>query len=124
SVRSPVASGPYYLPVRITLDIPDAILHQLLDGVELPRMARVRYEMPTEAPLADAAGAVAAQVRRGDVAALVKPGDRIAVGVGSRGIARLAEITAALVAALKALGAEPFVIPAMGSHGGATAEGQ
>jgi len=49
---------------------------------------------------------------------------RVAVGVGSRGIANLVEVVCAVVALLKAAGAEPFIIPAMGSHGGATAEGQ
>lgn len=49
---------------------------------------------------------------------------RIAVGVGSRGIANLVEAVRAVVAHLKAAGAEPFIIPAMGSHGGATDEGQ
>jgi hypothetical protein len=48
----------------------------------------------------------------------------IAVGCGSRGIANIAEAAKQLIAELKALGAKPFVFPAMGSHGGATAEGQ
>jgi hypothetical protein len=67
---------------------------------------------------------VAEQLRRPEVRGSIAPGQRVAIGVGSRGIGRLAEITAALVSELRALGAEPFVIPAMGSHGGATAEGQ
>jgi hypothetical protein len=58
------------------------------------------------------------------VRAVIRRGERIAIGVGSRGIARLPEIVAALVAELQALGAAPFIVPAMGSHGGATAEGQ
>jgi hypothetical protein len=49
---------------------------------------------------------------------------RVAVGVGSRGVANLPVIVGAVVAALRAHGAEPFLFPAMGSHGGATAEGQ
>ena len=49
---------------------------------------------------------------------------RIAVGVGSRGIANLVPVVRSVVSYLKAAGAEPFIIPAMGSHGGATAEGQ
>src|SRR5205814_2924110 len=53
-----------------------------------------------------------------------KPGSSIAVGVGSRGISNLAEIVGAVLEALKAAGARPFIIPAMGSHGGATPEGQ
>ncbi len=54
----------------------------------------------------------------------VRKGDRIAVTVGSRGIADLQAIVRGAVRALRELGAEPFVIPAMGSHGGGTAEGQ
>jgi len=48
----------------------------------------------------------------------------IAVGVGSRGISNLKEIVKATIDLLKEAGARPFVIPAMGSHGGATPEGQ
>lgn len=52
------------------------------------------------------------------------PGARIAITVGSRGIANLQRIVAATVASVKRLGGEPFIVPAMGSHGGATADGQ
>ena len=110
--------------MRITLEIPDQILHALLDDVPLPRMARVRYDIPTPPAIDDVAAAVVEQVRRPEVRGSIAPGQRVAIGVGSRGIGRLAEITAALVRELRALGAEPFVIPAMGSHGGATADGQ
>jgi hypothetical protein len=51
-------------------------------------------------------------------------GRRVVVGVGSRGIDRIAEVTRAVVSWLRQQGAEPVVIPAMGSHGGGTAEGQ
>jgi hypothetical protein len=54
----------------------------------------------------------------------VKPGQRIAVTAGSRGIANISLILKTIVTELKALGAEPYIIPAMGSHGGATPEGQ
>jgi hypothetical protein len=110
--------------MRVTLEIPDQLLHQLLDEVPIPRMARVRYEMRTAPAIRDVDAAVAAQLRRPEIAGLIKRGERIAIGVGSRGVARLAEMTAALVRELKALGAEPFIVPAMGSHGGASAEGQ
>ena len=110
--------------MRITLDVPDELLHRLLDGVPIPRMARVRYSMQTAPAITDIGAAVAEQLRRPEVRSLVKEGQRIAIGVGSRGIARLAETTAALVKELKALGAEPFIVPAMGSHGGASDEGQ
>src|SRR5262245_37595537 len=68
-----------------------------------------------------------AQTLRQELAGLgerLKPGMRIAVAVGSRGITNLQAIVAAVVDALRSAGAAPFVVPAMGSHGGATAEGQ
>lgn len=55
---------------------------------------------------------------------LLTPGARIAITAGSRGVAGIDRILKQVVAAVKDLGAEPFLIPAMGSHGGATAEGQ
>lgn len=54
----------------------------------------------------------------------LKPGARIAVAVGSRGITNLQRIVATVLDLLKAAGARPFIVPAMGSHGGATPEGQ
>src|SRR5262245_1470539 len=51
-------------------------------------------------------------------------GRAVAVAVGSRGVNQIATVVKAAIAKLKSLGARPFVIPAMGSHGGATAEGQ
>jgi hypothetical protein len=61
---------------------------------------------------------------RNSLASQLKPGMRIAVGVGSRGITNLAEIVRSVLDLLRASGAEPFIIPAMGSHGGATPHGQ
>lgn len=55
---------------------------------------------------------------------IVRPGNRVAITAGSRGIADLARILAAIVDFFKTLEADPFIFPAMGSHGGATAEGQ
>src|SRR5689334_24271880 len=54
----------------------------------------------------------------------IRPGARIAVGVGSRGLDNLALLVKELCAFLKERGAIPFVVPAMGSHGGATGGGQ
>ena len=64
------------------------------------------------------------QFKRPEIRSKVKPGMRIAVGCGSRGIANIAEAAKAVIDNLNALGAKPFIFPAMGSHGGATAEGQ
>ena len=54
----------------------------------------------------------------------IKQGDIVAITGGSRGISNIHIITKAVVAELKKLGAKPFIFPSMGSHGGATAEGQ
>jgi len=58
------------------------------------------------------------------VAAAIKPGTRVCLAIGSRGIDRIDEVVRAAVAWLRAAGAEVFAVPAMGSHGGATPEGQ
>jgi hypothetical protein len=89
----------------------------------LPRLATIRQAVPT-APLADVAQAVRDELARIDLRSRVEPGARIAVGAGSRGITDYALIVGTVVRELQALGAEPFIFPAMGSHGGATAEGQ
>jgi hypothetical protein len=79
---------------------------------------------PSRPPLADLESSVQARLAGLGLASEELRGRRIAVGVGSRGISRLQEIVRALCGWLKAQGAEPFIFPAMGSHGGATAEGQ
>ncbi|MEK8132079.1 lactate racemase domain-containing protein [Paenibacillus filicis] len=91
--------------------------------MKLPKMApiRQRFEGPA---LTDIEGEVSAQLDRAGIALAVWPGMRIALTAGSRGIANIALILKATADKLKSLGAEPFIIPAMGSHGGATAEGQ
>jgi len=74
--------------------------------------------------LADIRGEVWAQLDRARLDQGLRPGASIAIGVGSRGIANLAEIVGSAVAWWKARGMEPFLFPAMGSHGAATARGQ
>jgi hypothetical protein len=91
--------------------------------IPLPRMVHIRQKFPAP-KLASVSAAVAEQFKRPEVRAKIKPGMTIAVGCGSRGIANIAEAAKQLIAELKALGAKPFIFPAMGSHGGATAEGQ
>jgi hypothetical protein len=90
--------------------------------VELPRMLPVEQRYAAES-VDDLEGTIRAQVAEHDRAHPVS-GKRIAVTVGSRGIAQLDRIVIALVGALAEHGAKPFVVPAMGSHGGGTAEGQ
>jgi hypothetical protein len=93
---------------------------RLLEGVRPPAVGLVRQVI--EAPvLDDLDGSVRGEVRR---ALRGVASRRIAVGVGSRGIANLGAIVAAALDELRRLGFDPLVVPAMGSHGAATAEGQ
>lgn len=87
----------------------------------LPPMYRVRqhFDVPM---LEDLEAAVAEQCRALD--GRIHPGMRVGLTAGSRGIANIARILAAVGREVRARGGEPFIIPAMGSHGGATAEGQ
>ncbi len=90
--------------------------------MNLPPIARVRrsFDQPE---VADVPGEVARSVRSGRLAERVRAGGSIAITVGSRGIAGLPEIVRATVDAVRSLGFHPFIVAAMGSHGGATAEG-
>src|SRR6476661_875466 len=95
----------------------------VFEHMTLPRMARVRQTLDaTDA--GDVAAAVHAAFAAVGATSAIEPGTRVALTAGSRGIDRIAEVLKAAVAEVRALGGEPFIIPAMGSHGGATAEGQ
>jgi hypothetical protein len=83
----------------------------------------VRQTAP-QPSIADVPGEVRRQWQQSGVLGRLRKGDRVAVGVGSRGIANLAAIVRATLDVFTEAGAKPFVLAAMGSHGGATAEGQ
>ena len=99
------------------------IIQQLLHDVPLPRMVRVKQSFNAD-EISHVAQELNNQINQSGVLASIRPGMRIAVAAGSRGVAELPVLVATTVGALKSAGALPFVIPAMGSHGGATAEGQ
>jgi hypothetical protein len=98
-------------------------IDNLLDPIPLPRVVKVkqRFDRPK---VKDPAQELTRLMREKDIAKLLRKGMRIAVTVGSRGIANQPLMVKTLIRELKASGAEPFIIPAMGSHGGATAAGQ
>jgi len=98
-------------------------VHELLKDIPIPRMVRVRQNFDRE-KIEDIPAAIRSELARDAVRAKIRPGMRIAITAGSRGVANLAVVIRETAAFLKAMGAEPFVIPAMGSHGGSTAEGQ
>ena len=94
-------------------------IEELLTGVEPPQVALVEQEVDAPGALADIRAAVGEALRSVEL-----PTGSVAIGVGSRGVGRIDEVVAALVGFLKEAGADPFVVPAMGSHGASTAEGQ
>ena len=99
------------------------ILQELLKDIPVPKMAKVKVKFD-DAKIDDLDFVLMEKLQREQVVKSIKPGMEIAVAVGSRGLDRIIELTAVTVMFLKSLGAKPFIVPSMGSHGGATAEGQ
>ncbi len=91
--------------------------------MSFPRVVKVCQEFPRPR-VEDVEAAVREEFEKEEISSRVKSGMRVALTAGSRGIAKIDVVVRALVRALKQRGAEPFIVPAMGSHGGATAEGQ
>jgi len=99
------------------------VIEDLLHDISIPRMVKVRQHF--SAPeIADIPEAVRQALKEAEVLARIMPGDRVAIAVGSRGVAEIPTIAREVVRAVKAAGGMPFIVPAMGSHGGATAAGQ
>jgi hypothetical protein len=88
-----------------------------------PSLARVRQSIP-QPRVEDVPATVRRLIQSSRLRERVKPGGTIAVGVGSRGIHGIAVVAKAIVGTLKEMQYQPFIVAAMGSHGGATAEGQ
>lgn len=105
--------------------IEDRIEVNIAGGLDiaLPPMADVRQKFAATR-VDDIEAVVARGFERPEIRASIKKGARIAVGCGSRGVANYARIVRAVIAGIKSLGGDPFIFPAMGSHGAATAEGQ
>jgi hypothetical protein len=100
-----------------------SILRNLLDDIPIPKMVRIRQKFDAT-KLDDYEGVLREELKKPGAIDAIKPGQRVAIAVGSRGVAHIADLTRITVEAIKAAGAHPFIVPSMGSHGGATAEGQ
>ena len=94
-----------------------------LPGLEVPVLRQVTIDVPRLPPVVDVEKSAHAEVEA-RFADVVTPGMTVAVGGGSRGLIDRVALLRGVVNGLRALGAEPFVVPAMGSHGGATPDGQ
>ena len=88
-----------------------------------PAFAPVRQHLSTD-HIADVNTHVRGQLATSGLQGRIKPGMRVAIGLGSRGVACIRDVVTPLVETLLEWGALPFLVPAMGSHGGGTAEGQ
>lgn len=96
---------------------------RIVSDTKIPKMAKVRQSFPRPV-IADPPGYLAAKLKGIADKGVVKPGQRVAITAGSRGITGIAALLKSVVQFCKGQGARPFLVPAMGSHGGATAEGQ
>jgi hypothetical protein len=99
------------------------ILQDLLRDIPIPKMTKVKVKFDDK-KIDELGSALREKLQQEHIQNTVKPGMEIAIAVGSRGLDRLVELTAVTVQFLKEMGAKPFIVPSMGSHGGATAEGQ
>lgn len=98
---------------------------QLLKDVPIPKMFHAAQAFPrTVIEPEDIPAAVHSEMTKAEISQRIKPGMHIAITAGSRGIRNVDIITKAVVDFVKAQGAHPFIVPAMGSHGGANAAGQ
>lgn len=98
---------------------------ELLQDTRIPKMFHARQDFPRERILPeDIPAAVRQEMEKEEICSRIRPGMRIAITAGSRGIRNVDIITKSIVDFVKSRGAHPFIVPAMGSHGGATAEGQ
>ncbi len=103
----------------------DGTVSRLLRDVPLPKMFHAAQKFPdAHIEREDIEKTIFDEITRSGMGERVRPGMRIAITAGSRGIRNVDEITRSVVAYVKSRGATPFIVPAMGSHGGATAEGQ
>ena len=101
------------------------VVAELVKDTCVPKMFRVKQVFPRpKIEKEEIPGLIENLLSQEKFASRVKPGMRIAITAGSRGVANVALTTRCIANFVKSRGALPFVVPAMGSHGGATAEGQ
>ena len=101
------------------------VISEIVKDISIPRMAILRQFLPNEClEKAEIPPLILDQLSREVYSNMIKPGMRIAITAGSRGIANIALIIKTIVDFIISREAYPFIVPAMGSHGGATAEGQ
>lgn len=99
------------------------VLRKVLETIPIPQVVRIRQKFDGT-KLEQPELVLAQELQKPGAIDQIKPGQQVAVAVGSRGVANIALFTKTTIDAIKAAGGHPFIVPCMGSHGGATDEGQ
>jgi hypothetical protein len=99
------------------------VIRSMLDEIEIPKFVRIRQSFD-DTKIENIEEEISKQFKRDDIACTIKEGQTVGVTVGSRGLANLKEIVKYVCDNIKKIGATPVILPSMGSHGGAAAEGQ
>ncbi len=98
---------------------------ELVNHIRLPRFVKAHQYFPhTELSPEQIISVLDEAFAKSEIAGRIKPAQRICITAGSRGVSNMPLVTKYLVDRIRALGAHPFLVPAMGSHGGAKADGQ
>ena len=101
------------------------LVTNLVSDIKIPQMIRIRQKFPRiKIEPSVIPSVIETEMQKGCLEDAIHPGMRIAITAGSRGICNIALITREIVKNVKKKGGIPFIVPAMGSHGGATAAGQ
>lgn len=102
-----------------------SVVEDLLKNVPIPKMLPIEQSFDeTHIPAEEIPQRIEEQLAQEKISGKLRPGMEVAITVGSRGVANIALIVRSIADSLKRRGVKPFAAPAMGSHGGATAEGQ
>ena len=101
----------------------NATVASIINHINLPEMVSIRQRFNSDR-ITDIPAEVRKTIRQHKLQDRIKPGQRVAITAGSREIANIAVMLREIIALIKECGASPFIVPAMGSHGGATAAGQ
>jgi hypothetical protein len=99
------------------------VIDNILGSIKIPKMAKIN-QIFEDNSIRDIPAAIADEFSKNEIASTIKPGMNIAITAGSRGVANIDKILKGIIDHVQKLGGKPFIFPAMGSHGGATAEGQ
>jgi hypothetical protein len=98
-------------------------LNSVLHDIPIPKMVRIRQKFDST-KIENPGEVLRAELQKPGTVDRIKPGQQVAIAVGSRGVRNIDLFTKLTVEAIQAAGAHPYIVPSMGSHGGATAEGQ